>query len=1109
MAKYDINWLKEKGFFETTTNLKIGDKDIVVDKKNLLAYTEVYNNEEVEKIIKELSHYAKIKYIWFYFPFEEKTSGGDKLKVFRRYGGELHWFWYKPELRREFLKSREDKLSEFSAKNIDILFDTRDIAERFYWQLWEVRIKLARSIKDLEEDGNKLLVVQHLIDRLIFFYFLAQLGLVRIKNKEKDWKLDRKRTREFFKWICDTLSEKDLQDFLNKIFFDVLGKVEESGWSSEYFEIGNEKFFVTAPSLNGGLFAEEEFEGKREREIKINGIRELILEILNKYNWIIGEEVPEEEDVIGELTPEIIGHIYEKFVVSLEELGKRLKKINLNDIKTVKGKLRAGRKKIGSYYTPEEITNYISMNTIYPYIKDRLKDKFGRTGEKIISDLFEKNNFDKKELEIIKYLYLEILTKIKICDNACGSGSFLIAAGNVLLRLYSKILKILEDKLSEDKDVKEILKDLSKSPSRNYYIVRQIITNNLYGVDIMRGAVEIAKLRFWLWLISQIDPKEVEDKRIETLPNLDFNLMVGNSLIGFVDIEDVDFSKMLRESKKIKKALYEFKGFENLKVSNDTIAWLKDLVKRKQEFKTLPPEKAIKIKEGLEKELEKAREFLNEKFYELLKAKKINVSKEDFLKLKPFHWGFEFYEVFDLEKPKEERGFDIIIGNPPYINIRELTKYHNKSKDIFKLLYKSASGLYDILVVFVERSINLLKNSGNFCYILSNKFTVADYGKYIRKIILENTSLYLLSDVSTISVFRGVGSYPIIMAFSKKVPTTENKIRIEKVRDIKELGRNFRLVKQKDFLQEIDNLFVLGEANTKDIINTIEQDSKILKDFGVLHSGTTGFEYQNWGKLIRDESSKQSTKYCKFIITGNIERYNIDERKKVRYQGKSLQKPILIFDKQITEGKWRLFNSKKIVIRGMAKKLTAALDNIGYALGVSVYAITDLNVNPKIILCIINSKLIDFYYKEKFISKHLAGGYIGYNKGQLEQIPIKLPEDQQPFIRLCDYMLFLNETEERRKSEKEIIEFIDRQIIDCLVYELYLKEKFEKDGLKTNLLQLVEPYLKDIENLKSDEEKLKTIKQVVEKIKSDSKIMKEIEKIKNHKWVRIIEGKER
>jgi hypothetical protein len=399
-----------------------------------------------------------------------------------------------------------------------------------------------------------------------------------------------------------------------------------------------------------------------------------------------------------------------------------------------------------------------------------------------------------------------------------------------------------------------------------------------------------------------------------------------------------------------------------------------------------------------------------------------------------------------------------------------------------------------------------------FCYILSNKFTVADYGIYIRQIILNQTKLHILTDVSHIQVFKDAGVYPIILSFQKEKSSPENIIRIENVFSLNKLGKNVRFIKERVFLEDPKNIFMIGEFPFDLHISAyIEKESQKLSEIGLLHSGTTGFEYENWGKLIRTISyiRKHQQDYCKFIITGNIRRYCIDESKKVRYQGKVLENPILIYDNRITSGKWRLFKSKKIVIRGMAKKLTCALDDVGYALGVSVYAITNLKYDPKLILLLLNSKLIDFYYKQRFISKHLASGYIGYNKGQLEQIPIKLPSIRQPFIILCDYMLFLNATEERRTTEKELIEFIDKQIIDSLIYELYFKEKFQQDGTKTNLLELVEPYLKDISNLSLEEQKLQIIKKVVEKIKNDKKIMEQIEKIKSHSWVKIIEGREK
>ena len=262
-----------------------------------------------------------------------------------------------------------------------------------------------------------------------------------------------------------------------------------------------------------------------------------------------------------------------------------------------------------------------------------------------------------------------------------------------MLRLYSRILKILEDNLSDDRDVKEVLSNIRKSPTRNYYIVRQIIVNNLYGVDIMEGAVEIAKLRFWLWLISQVDPRRVE-RRIETLPNLDFNLMVGNSLIGFVDMGDVKFDFASVEPKERWDALTSKQYLITTWTDKDKVKWLKELAKQKQKFKTLPAHEAIKLKEELNKDLEKAREFLNEKFYSMLKSNGIKISEEEFRDLKPFHWGFEFYEAFDLEKPKEGRGFDVIIGNPPYGNIFGRTTNYSKNISFFLIIERQFCNIY-------------------------------------------------------------------------------------------------------------------------------------------------------------------------------------------------------------------------------------------------------------------------------------------------------------------------------------------------------------------------------------------------------------------------------
>ena len=189
------------------------------------------------------------------------------------------------------------------------------------------------------------------------------------------------------------------------------------------------------------------------------------------------------------------------------------------------------------------------------------------------------------------------------------------------------------------------------------------------------------------------------------------------------------------------------------------------MAKQKQKFKTLPAHEAIKLKEKLNKELERAREFLNEKFYNMLKAKGIKISKEEFLDLKPFHWGFEFYEAFDLEKPKEERGFDVIIGNPPYGDPKSHV-VSGKELEILKSTFKHKLCLKNSASIFIERSYEKLRKNGKFGYIIPHTFSRKDYFSEARKFLLENSYLYLLADAG--QPFIGVNYEMMILFFSKE-----------------------------------------------------------------------------------------------------------------------------------------------------------------------------------------------------------------------------------------------------------------------------------------------------------------------------------------------------
>ncbi|MCX6777306.1 MAG: N-6 DNA methylase, partial [Candidatus Micrarchaeota archaeon] len=579
---------------------------------------------------------------------------------------------------------------------------------------------------------------------------------------------------------------------------------------------------------------------------------------------------------------DVLGNIYEQYLSHiLKKTDKRAK---------VESK-EAHRKEQGIYYTPTYIVDYIVRNTLGEVLKD------------------------KKPEEV---------DKLKVLDMACGSGSFLLKAFDILNEYYKR----------KDKNYQQTNLEAGAS---NITRKTKILKNNIYGVDLDPKAVEIAQLNLLL--------KAAETKH--RLPDLRDNVKCGNSLI-------------------------------DQSLSEDT---------------------------------------------------------------KAFDWPTQFSGIFD------NGGFDVIIGNPPYINIKLLTKTQEGEKVFYRNRYETASGNYDIYVLFIEKAIKLLKPGGRLGYIVPNKFTVTDYGYSLRRFILQHCVIEKIVDVSNLPVFKGVGTYPVIIILRKENENTKrlnNKIKILNAKAEEELISVVPTgLKQETYEMNDKNIFSLQISNK--ITGKIKSIGKALGGIATINCGTTGFEYQNWGKLITSEKTSGS---LPFIITGNIAKYALDRDKMVRYQGKKFSNAHFKRGTQVTPGKWALFSSKKIVIRGMALGLTAAYDEVGCACGVSVYTVTEPKDDLELLylLGLLNSKLLDYFYKSQFISKHLAGKYIGYNKGQIEQIPIKIvsEKEQEIVIRMVEKRLSLaknfvklgdKQTDERTRLEKEIAE-TDRKI-DELVYELY------------------------------------------------------------------------
>ena len=412
---------------------------------------------------------------------------------------------------------------------------------------------------------------------------------------------------------------------------------------------------------------------------------------------------------------------------------------------------------------------------------------------------------------------------------------------------------------------------------------------------------------------------------------------------------------------------------------------------------------------------------------------------------KPFNWEEKFPDVFKKD------GFDVIIGNPPYIGSLELSSGQVKEKEFFRNKYAVATGNFDIYVLFLEKAINLTKENGLIAFIIPNKFLVSDYGIGIRKMLLKYKIIEIL-DLSNLPVFHGVAVYPIIIILKKEILKEDLKVKIGYVNN-EQFKILYKITNQLDWGRDKKKTISLHiSTDIQQVLNKIEIKSVKLGEIANVVSGTTGFDYMAYGKLI---SEKKNNQYIKFVITRNIEPYYVNWGKKINYLKKSFTAPYFdVENKNVSAGRKSLYKNKnKILLRGMSKKLIAGIDQEGYALGVGVYAIIDSEYDNYYLSALLNSKLIDFYYKSKFQSKHLAGGYIAYNVGQIKQVSIykinfsnkteKLKTDE--LVKLADKMLKLNKdlqkldpflNKDEYKELKSEIDKTDKEI-DEKVYKLY------------------------------------------------------------------------
>lgn len=423
---------------------------------------------------------------------------------------------------------------------------------------------------------------------------------------------------------------------------------------------------------------------------------------------------------------------------------------------------------------------------------------------------------------------------------------------------------------------------------------------------------------------------------------------------------------------------------------------------------------------------------------------------ENWKKQKPFDWKNEFPKIF------KDGGFDVVIGNPPYIDSETMTKSQPEFRKYCTETYLSAKGNWDLFCVFIEKGLNLLKDGGYFGMIVPNKLLSADYAKQIRE-ILEQYKIISIRDYSTVPVFEA-SVYPIVIIVKKESLEKKHKIIIESFGEaglrfsgevLQEKLKSYRKGWQLSFERGIDFKFL--DRNKSKI--------KQLKEICEVHGAATVSEAYEIKKILKEKNGQKN--FFKFINTGTIDRYlSLWNRQPTRYLKDSYNKPIVLKKdlKKLLPRRNRDASSKKIIVAGVTKDLQCILDKGQYLAGKSTSIVISRELDPKIVLAILNSKLMTTIYKKIFRSLALGGGYLNVGPRQLSSLPIIVPsgKTKRVLIKTVDKMLNLNESFQKCSEDSDEyrtiqgkIEKVDKQI-NQLVYKLY--------NLTPEEIEMVEEY---------------------------------------------------
>ena len=866
----------------------------------------------------------------------------------------------------------------------------------------------ADKIRDREEKPIRD-YVKKLLGRIVFLHFLQKKGWLGVPAGKEWGEGDRDFMLKLFKNATERQKENFLDDILEDLFAEGLDRnSSDKGdlYETEFNGIGK----CRIPYLNGGLFERDELDKK---SIHFPAAYfDSLLTMLSQYNFTIDENDPNDAEV--GVDPEMLGRIFENL---LED-----------------------NKDKGAFYTPKEIVQYMCRESLIVYLQTDQKEEDKECIRQFVT------THDAALLGDLKEDIDQKLIDVKICDPAIGSGAFPMG----LLRELFFCRSAIEPNIVEN--------------AAN--IKRHIIQNNIYGVDIERGAVDIARLRFWLSLI-------VDEKSPEALPNLDFKIMQGNSLL-----EQYKGAVLATMTEKKVGAGQGVTIFDSM-----LDVYRKNLRDKLTEYYACPEhDKKVQLRKDIadivKKEL--SEQGINIDFGDI----DMSANNQFFL------WHTWFHDVFS--RPSKE-GFDIVIGNPPYV--KEYVNRH--AFDGFRETSPYYMGKMDLWYGFACHGIDLLCQSGHLCFIAQNNWTTSAGAKKMRNKIVEDACILQMIDFNTYMVFENADIQTMIMLFEKN-QTADNyglDYRIMTEYATKEdmlallnrqICRNTYRIQKFSRTNYANKLFTFSENDV--IFEKISENKVFLQDDEIaqgivfpqdfldkkgaaklenrlpIGSGIFGLSNDEKDKLNLSDNEKSIIK--PYFTTEQIGRYYTipSNSKWLIYTDSSFKRANSMDDYPHIKAhldqfidiftsdnkpyglhrsrKEKFFQGEKIIsLRKCVERPCFSYSDFDCYVTQTFFSIKTTRWNMKFLTGVLNSKLVAFWLRHK---GKMQGSNYQVDKEPLQGIPLPLIDLslQQPIIDLVDAIL----TKKKQSPQADILDL--ENTIDYHVYNLY--------GLSDNEIKIVE-----------------------------------------------------